>query len=126
MWAPLSPAFLPSIHQIWHDMYGVKANNVKSFPEAPVLSSPPPPPLEVIMKLPYEVKSDVLCAQKEFDETCKGYTLDVVDFRDFGKNSCKVLCGGGRVSPDVLVVENLSFGVFFKYAIGFGLLGAFY
>ena len=76
--------------QIWHDMYGVKAKGVLPFSKAPLLASPPPPPRELLWKLPYELKRDVVCAHKEFDEACEGYTLDAVEFRDFGKNSCKV------------------------------------
>lgn len=71
-------------------MYSVKAKGVHPFPKAPLLSTPPPPPREVFWKLPYELKSDVAVAKKEFDEACEGYTLDAIQFRDFGKSSCKV------------------------------------
>lgn len=71
-------------------MYDVKSKSVLPFPKAPLLSSPPPPPRELLWKLPYELKSEVLCARKEFDEACSGYTLDAVEFRDFGKGQCKV------------------------------------
>lgn len=79
-------------------MYDVKSKQVRAFPKAPLLSSPPPPPRELMWKLPYELKSDVLCAQRGFQETCDGYTLDPVKFQDFGKGSCKVCVsswGGG-------------------------------
>lgn len=73
-------------------MYGVKARGVVPFPKAPLLASAPPQPRELLWKLPYELKRDVVCARKEFDEACEGYTLDALEFRDFGKNSCKVCC----------------------------------
>lgn len=71
-------------------MYGVESKGVLPFPKAPLLASPPPPPRELLWKLPYELKREVACARKEFDEACEGYTLDPVEFRDFGKDSCKV------------------------------------
>lgn len=76
--------------KIWHDMYGVKARGVQPFPKAPLLASPPPPPRELLWKLPYELKREVVGAHKNFVEACEGYTLDPVEFRDFGKDSCKV------------------------------------
>lgn len=76
--------------QIWHDMYGVESRGVLPFPKAPLLASPPPPPREVVWKVPQELMKEVMCAGKDFGEACEGYTLDAVEFRDFGKNSCKV------------------------------------
>ena len=87
---PSRPPPPQSPPQIWHDMYGVKSQSVLPFPKPPLLSSPPPPPRELLWKLPYELKSEVLVARKEFDEACGGYTLDAVEFRDFGKGRCKV------------------------------------
>lgn len=60
------------------------------FPKTPLLATPPPPPREVLWKLPYELKQEVVCARKEFDKACEGYSLDAVEFLDFGKDSCKV------------------------------------
>ena len=71
-------------------MYGVKAKGVLPFPKAPLLATPPPPPREVLWKLPYELKREVVGGHKEFEKACDGYTLDAVEFRDFGKDSCKV------------------------------------
>lgn len=71
-------------------MYGVEARGVLPFPKAPLLASPPPPPRELLWKLPYELKREVVCAHKNFVEACEGYTLDPAEFRDFGKDSCKV------------------------------------
>lgn len=71
-------------------MYGIPGKGIRSFPEAPLLSSPPPPPRELLWKLPEELKREVQYAKKEFEGACDEYTLDVLDFQDFGKNACKV------------------------------------
>ncbi|CAN0236486.1 unnamed protein product, partial [Laminaria digitata] len=94
--------------EIWHDMYDVKSKSVLPFPKAPLLSSPPPPPRELLWKLPYELKSEVLVARKEFDEACDGYTLDAVEFRDFGKGRCKEW----KISPDA--VAQMAFQIAFR------------
>lgn len=71
-------------------MYDVESKGVLPFPKAPLLVSPPPPPREVLWKVPHELVQEVVNAGKEFDKACEGYTLDAVEFRDFGKDSCKV------------------------------------
>ena len=76
--------------QIWHDMYGVPGKGIKPFPKAPLLSSPPPPPRELSWKIPPELKAEVISASRAFGEACAGYTLEHVEFLDFGKNACKV------------------------------------
>lgn len=71
-------------------MYGVEGKMVKSFPPAPVLPSPPPPPRELMWELPDELKGEVHFARREFEGACDGYSLDMINFQDFGKNACKV------------------------------------
>lgn len=71
-------------------MYDVQAKGIRTLPKAPLLVNPTPPPRELLWKLPEELKGEVQYAHKEFVGTCGGYSLDVVDFQDFGKNSCKV------------------------------------
>ncbi|CAM9743088.1 unnamed protein product [Sphacelaria rigidula] len=85
--------------EIWHDMYDVKAKGIRPFPKAPLLATPPPPPREVLWKLPEELKGEVQYARKEFVGACHGYSLDAIDFQSFGKNSCKEW----KVSPDAMV-----------------------
>lgn len=81
-------------YQIWHDMYGVPGKGVKPFPQPPLLLSSPtptlPPPRELSWKLPDSLKSEAISASRAFQEACEGYTLDYVEFREFGKNACKV------------------------------------
>ncbi|CAM9330454.1 unnamed protein product [Ectocarpus sp. 12 AP-2014] len=94
--------------EIWHDMYSVESKGVLPFPKAPLLTSPPPPPRELLWKLPSELKREVAGARKEFDDACEGYTLDPVEFRDFGKDSCKEW----KMSPDA--VAQMAFQLAFK------------
>lgn len=76
--------------QIWHDMYGIGSKRIRSFPEAPLLSSPPGPPRELAWDLSDHLKEEVQRASQEFRRECNTHSLDTLAFHDFGKNACKV------------------------------------
>lgn len=94
-------ALLP---QIWHDMYGVPGKGFQPFPKAPLLATPPKPPRELMWQLPHELKGEVQFAQVAFDRACDGFSLDMIDFGDFGKNACKVGCITRSVTVVLLFV----------------------
>ncbi|CAM9942210.1 unnamed protein product, partial [Ascophyllum nodosum] len=101
-------AWVRMLGEIWHDMYGVPGKGIKPFPKAPLLSSPPPPPRELSWKIPPELKAEVISASRAFGEACAGYTLEHVEFLDFGKNACKEW----KISPDA--VAQMAFHLAFR------------
>lgn len=82
-------------------MYGVPGKGVKPFPQPPLLLSSPtlPPPRELSWKLPDSLKDEAVSASRAFQQACEGYTLDYVEFREFGKNACKVKSPGRAALP---------------------------